>query len=206
MPKMKTLMPDDEAPDRDPRRDGGGRGGRGPPGVPVPEHDLLRELARPCEETVVRTDTTAAYVGFASSRSATWDSLRQLHPKIQEGTPFVGMSDGQFELADPLKFHLARFKQFWSVRDDQYHIERVEFTDPGRHSGLKEEFLAVTVVHLGRRPRADRELLRRAPRRGRFARPPTRSGWPARRTGRGWARPTPPAPTSRCRSADSSPR
>jgi hypothetical protein len=148
---MRRLMPDEESPSPEPVAPRAAEPDEAGLGAPVPEHDLLRELAHPCEDTVVRTDTTAPYVGFASPRSATWDPLRQLLPKIQEGTPFVGMPDGQFEQADPLKLNLARFKQFWSVRDDQYHIGRVEFTDPGRHSGLTEEFLAVTVVHLGRR-------------------------------------------------------
>src|SRR4051812_43801261 len=94
VPKMKTLMPDDE--DKEPVAKAGQPAGAPPvPAVLAPGQDLLQELARPCEETVVRTDTTAAYTGFASSRSDTWDSLRQLHPKIQEGTPFVAMPDGQ---------------------------------------------------------------------------------------------------------------
>jgi hypothetical protein len=145
MQKMKTLMSDDEPTGTAP--------GDAPAGAPlaVPGWDLLRELARPWEERVVRTDTSAPYVGFASSRSDTWDSLRQLHPKTQEGTPFVSMPDGQFEPADPLKLNLVRFKQCWSERDDQYRLARVVFTDPGRGSALTEEFLAFTVVHLGRR-------------------------------------------------------
>jgi hypothetical protein len=148
---MKTLMPDDEPLNSEPVVPKVAEPNEAGLGAPVAQHDLLRELARPCEEPVVRTDSTAPYVGFASSKSATWDSLRQLLPKIQEGTPFVGMPEGQFEQAEPLKLHLARFRQFWSARDDQYRIERVEFTDPGRHSGLSEEFLALTIVHLDRR-------------------------------------------------------
>jgi hypothetical protein len=148
MPKMKMLMPDDEDPVAKADQPAGVLPVRA---VPAPGQDLLQELARLCEEPVVRTDGTAPYLGFASPRSATWDPLRQLHPKLQEGTPFVSLPDGQFELADPLKFYLARFKQFWSKRDDQYHLGRVEFTDPGRHSGLTEEFVALTIVHLGRR-------------------------------------------------------
>jgi hypothetical protein len=148
---MKTLMPDEESPSPEPVAPKVAEPDEAGLGAPVPEHDLLRELARPCEEPVVRTDSTAPYIGFASSRSATWDSLRQLYPKIQEGTPFVGTSERQFELADPLTYNLVKFRQFWSLRDDQYHIERAEFADPGRGSDLTEEFLAVTVVHLGRR-------------------------------------------------------
>jgi hypothetical protein len=151
MPKMKTLMADDDAPEPGPGTPQVGAPIPVRPEDPVPEHDLLQELAIPCEETVVRTDGAAPYVGFASPRSATWEPLRQIHPKIKDGTPFLGMSDGQSELADPLIFSLVRFKQFFSKRDDFYHVERVEFTDPGRRSGLTEEFLAVTVVHLGRR-------------------------------------------------------
>ena len=151
MPRMKTLMPDEESPSPEPVAPKVAEPDEAGLGALVPEHDLLQELARPCEEPLVRTDGTAPYVGFASSRSATWDSLRQLHPKIQEGTPFVSLPDGQFELADPLIIYLVKFRQFWSLRDDQYHIERVEFADPGRGSDLTEEFLAVTIVHLGRR-------------------------------------------------------
>ena len=150
MPKMKTLMSDeDTTPGLAGPNLGEPAGAR--PGELEPKDDLLRELARPCVEPVVLTDTTAPYIGFASSRSGTWEPLRQLHPKIQEGTPFIGMSDGQFDLADPLQFHLVNYKQFWSLRDDQYYIKSVQFGDPGRRSGLSEEFLAVTVVHLGRR-------------------------------------------------------
>jgi hypothetical protein len=148
---MKTLMHDDGEPTAKPAGSEGGATAETRPEAPVPEHELLRELARPCDEPVVRTDTTAPYVGFASARSATWESLRQLHSMIKEGVPFVGLLDGQFELADPFKLNMVRYKQFWSERDDQYHLARVEFNDPGRRSGLTEEFLAVTVVHLGQR-------------------------------------------------------
>src|SRR5262249_992633 len=36
-------------------------------------------------------------------------------------------------------------------RDAEYRIEHVQFADPGRRSGLSEEFLAATIVHRGRR-------------------------------------------------------
>jgi hypothetical protein len=147
---MKSLMPDDE--DKEPVAKADRPAGAEPvPAVPAPRQDLLEELARPCEESLVRTDGTAPYVGFAGPRSATWEALRQLYPRIQEGTPFVSLPDGQFELADPLKFNLVRYRQLWALRDDQYRIERVVFTDPGRGSAFTEEFLAVTVVHQGRR-------------------------------------------------------
>jgi hypothetical protein len=116
--------------------------------VPALNEDRFKELAQPCEETVVLTDGSAPYNGFASKRSKTWESLLQLHSKIKEGTPFIGFPGGQFELADPLRLYLVRFKQFWSERDDQYNIQRVQFSDPGRRSELTEEFLALCVVHL----------------------------------------------------------
>ena len=112
MPKMKTLMTDEESPSPEPVAPKAAEPDEAGLGALVPEHDLLQELARPCEEPLVRTDGTAPYVGFASSRSATWDSLRQLHPRIQEGTPFVSLPDGQFELADPLILYLVKFRQF----------------------------------------------------------------------------------------------
>jgi hypothetical protein len=148
---MKTLMPDDEPPSSEPVVPKVAEPNEAGLGAPVAQQELLRELSCPCKETVVRTDSTARYVGFASSKSATWDSLRQLHPKIQEGAPFIGLSDGQLELVDTLMFFLVMFKQFWSVRDDQYLIEHVQFADPGRRSDLTEEFLALTIVLLGRR-------------------------------------------------------
>jgi hypothetical protein len=115
--------------------------------------DWLQELARPCDETVVRTDSSAPYIGFASPRSQSWEPLRQLFPKITEATPFVGMPGGDFELADPLIFYVVRFRQFWSQRseDDNYTIQTVEFSDPGRHSDLREEFLAACIVQLNQR-------------------------------------------------------
>jgi hypothetical protein len=114
--------------------------------------DWLQELARPCNESVVRTDSFAPYIGFASPRSQTWEPLRQLFPKITEGTPFVGMPGGLFELAEPLIFYVVRFRQFWSERDDNtYAIQTVQFSDPGRHSDLTEEFLALCIVQLNQR-------------------------------------------------------
>jgi hypothetical protein len=151
MARMKTLMADDDEPEPEPGTPQDGAPVPAPvrAGDPGPGHDLLRELARPCDEPLVRTDSAAPYVGFASSKAATWDRLRQLYPKIPEGAPFLGMPGGQFELPGQFKFNLACFKQFWSARNDQYQHERVEFNDPGRHSALDEEFLAVVVVHLG---------------------------------------------------------
>jgi hypothetical protein len=121
-------------------------------GLPALTYDWLQELARPCDETVVRTDSVP-YVGFASKRAQSWKSLQQLFPTIMEATPFVGMPGGLFELADPLIFHVVRFRQFWSQRseDDQYTIQAVEFSDPGRHSDLREEFLAACIVQLNQR-------------------------------------------------------
>src|SRR4051812_46623876 len=98
MPKMKTLMPDDEAPGPDgPAEDVAcvpARATTAVAGGPVADQEWLRELARPCEEPVVRTDSRAPYVGFASARAATWEPLRQLNPKVHEGDPFVAGSDG----------------------------------------------------------------------------------------------------------------
>ena len=58
MPKMKTLMPDDE--DKDPVAKADQPAGAQPvPAVPAPGQDLLQELAQPCEEPLVHTDGTA---------------------------------------------------------------------------------------------------------------------------------------------------
>ena len=91
-------------------------------GLPALTDDWLQELARPCDESVVRTDSSAPYIGFASPRSQTWELLRQLFPKITEATPFVGKPGGLFELADPLIFYVVRFRQFWSQRDDNVTV------------------------------------------------------------------------------------
>ena len=155
MPKMRTLMPDEEAPDPAPVGTEGGEAAEARPIVPVPAqdwHDWLQELARPCEEPVVRTDTTAPYIGFASSRSPTWDfapaappqgpggrPLRRRCPTASSSWPTRSSSTWSASSSSGRRATISTTSSAWSSRD------------PGRHSGLKEEFLAVTVVHLGRR-------------------------------------------------------
>jgi hypothetical protein len=152
MARMRTLMPDESPPEGTSRRSHeDGHEAAGPGGELVRQPDWLQDLTQPCEEPLIRTDSRCPYVGFASTRSANWETLRQLEPRIKEGIPFVGGADGQFELADPLKYNLAKYRQMWTQRDDQYRVERVEFHDPGRRSDLTEEFLALCVVHLGQR-------------------------------------------------------
>jgi hypothetical protein len=76
--------------------------------LPALTDDWLQELARPCDESVVRTDSFVPYIGFASPRSQSWEPLRQLFPKLMEATPFVGMPGGLFELAEPLIFGVVQ--------------------------------------------------------------------------------------------------
>jgi hypothetical protein len=121
------------------------------PAMPERAQDLLRELEQPCNEPVVLTDGSAPYVKFASSKSDDWNALRQLHPQVQEGTPYLVHADNQLELIDPLKFHLIGFRQCWTLRDDQYQLEDVKFSDQGRHSEFKEEFLAHLIIQVGER-------------------------------------------------------
>jgi hypothetical protein len=134
MPEMKPLMPEDAS-------------------CPTPVSasqppGWLEALAEPCVEEVFATGGKFAYVGFASDRSANWPALRQLYPKINAGDVFLGHADGQFELVDPLKFLLVKFRQVWTARDESYRLEAATFRDPGRNSGLTEEFLAMSVVLL----------------------------------------------------------
>jgi hypothetical protein len=106
----------------------------------------LSELAEPTQETVCSSGGKFAYPGFASKRAATWEALQQLHPGVKEGDAFVGFEDGQLEVLGQFKLFLVRFKQMWTQRDDNYGLEEVVFTDPGRKAGFTEEFLTLCIV------------------------------------------------------------
>jgi hypothetical protein len=150
MAKMRTLMADD---DSDPMSKEEGQNDvrpvDSPPPVPTSQAPAwLEALAEPCQEAVVSTGGKFDYIGFVSDRSSNWDALRQLYPRIKAGDVFIGRADGQFELLDPLRFLLIKFRQLWTTRDESYRLEAATFDDPGRHSGLTEEFLAMCVVLL----------------------------------------------------------
>ena len=154
MPKMKTLMPDNDvtSPDQDAIKGVTGDTGATTAVAPVENPttaDWLQELAKPCEETVVRTDTGAP-TGVRQPAGGHVGAAPPACPELEGGRPVRRGARWPIRLADPLKLHLVRFRQFWSsARAVPPRPRRVSRS--GRHSELTEEFLALTVVHLGPR-------------------------------------------------------
>src|SRR5262249_40907887 len=145
MARVRDLMTDDRGKGRA-APDSGTPATAAPLAAAEPAGGWLQQYAEPCREPVVGGGGKVNYVGFASDRSKAWDALRQLYPGVKVGDPFIGFSDGQYQLVDPLKFHLVSFRQSWVRRDDSYDLEAVMFRDPGRQAGWSEEFLAFCVV------------------------------------------------------------